>query len=96
MCSARDGDGIDTLIEALRAHRKHAEASGGRAQRRARAREFHVIDHLSRCYGSFGLAAIGDEEELLQRIRAAADRSAYRLVEELGQEIEVALAGGTA
>ena len=91
LVSARDGIGIDPLLDALDAHRAHAEGAGIlRARREAGAVGF-VVDALARRYGSFGLAALGGPSGVRERVRAAASGS-FGAIERLGREIESALA----
>ena len=89
--SARDGLGIDDLLEALDAHARHLAASGELAQRRRRARELHVIDALERRYGSYGVERAGGRAALAARARDDSARSSFALIRELGREIEDAL-----
>jgi len=94
--SARDGRGIDTLIEALDAHRRHLAAGGGLRTRRARACEALALDGLLARYGTHGLETLGGADAVRARVREAG-RSPVGWIESLGHEIEEALrkpAGG--
>jgi LAO/AO transport system kinase len=92
LVSARDGTGIDPLLDALEAHRVHAAESGAlRVQRDAGAERF-VIDALVRRYGTFGLAALGGAEGVRARFRAMSQTGSFGAVDRLGGEIETALA----
>jgi LAO/AO transport system kinase len=92
LVSARDARGIDALLEALDAHRRHLEASGERAARRRRGREALVAGALLRRYGSFGLERLGGLDGLRERLAGTGgERSGFALVLALGQEIEAAL-----
>jgi len=91
LTSARDRTGIEELADAIEAHRETLERSGELARRRERSRVQYVGEALARRYGDFGLERIGGRESLEMSVREATDRSAYRLVRELGGEIEDAL-----
>jgi LAO/AO transport system kinase len=88
LVSARDGTGVDTLLEALAGHRTQLMATGGLAERRRRGRESFVIDSLQRRYGSIGIERLGGGAALVERIRDCQDESAFALVTALGSEIE--------
>ncbi len=89
--SARDAQGIDSLVEALDAHRRHLEEAGDLASRRRRAAEAWALESLEIRYGSFGLAAIGGREAVAARLRDDALESAFAVVRRIGAEIEEAL-----
>ncbi|MBW2274498.1 MAG: methylmalonyl Co-A mutase-associated GTPase MeaB [Deltaproteobacteria bacterium] len=91
LLSARDGDGIDALLDALFAHRDHLEKQGDLAGRRRRALAAHVRESLDRRYGSFGLEQVGGRARLGERLGAVEGRSATSLIAELGREIEQGL-----
>lgn len=91
LVSARDARGIDEVLAALDAHRRHLEASDEGAARRRRGREALVAGALERRYGSFGLERIGGLDGLRARLREAGDASGFALVLALGCEIEAAL-----
>src|SRR5262249_30908043 len=59
LVSARDGRGIDALVDALDAHRAHLVASGELCQRRLRGWAAFVVGALERRYGSHGLERVG-------------------------------------
>ncbi len=90
--SARDGTGIDALLEALAAHHAHQAESGRRAERRRQGRDAFVRGALQHRYGSHGMAALGGEPALLARLEGDANATGFGLVQELGREIEEALA----
>jgi len=92
LVSARDGVGIEALLEALDAHRRYALETGVLRERRTRGRERFVIDALTRRYGSFGLARIGGAEGVRAALRGDAGRGSFGAVERLGRAIEDALA----
>lgn len=89
--SARDGAGVDALVETLDAHRRHLVESGALRARRSRGREAYVRDALERRYGSYGLARLGGRDAVAARLRERPEGSAFALVLELGREIEDAL-----
>jgi LAO/AO transport system kinase len=91
LASARDGAGIDRVVEALDAHRRHLVESEGLLARRRRGRESHVIDALERRYGSLGLETLGGAAALARRIRESEAASAFALIACFGHEIEEAL-----
>jgi len=91
LVSARDARGIDELVEALDAHRRHLETSGEGAARRRRGRDALVMSALERRYGAYGIERVGGPDALRARLRAAGERSGFALVLELGREIEAAL-----
>ncbi|HSJ96095.1 MAG TPA: methylmalonyl Co-A mutase-associated GTPase MeaB [Myxococcota bacterium] len=91
LVSARDARGVDELLAALDAHRRHLEESGEGPARRRRGRESLVAGALERRYGSFGIERIGGPEGLRARLRSAGERSGFALVLALGHEIEAAL-----
>jgi LAO/AO transport system kinase len=93
--SARDGSGIQKLVEALDAHREVGQKSGDLAERRERGREAFVVTALSRRYGSYGLEQIGGAESVCERIRAGGESSATAWVARLGEEVESALRAET-
>jgi len=92
LVSARDGAGIDALLDALADHRRHAEASGSLAQRRRAGAVEHVIMALRERYGSFGLDRVGGEAALRARLRAESDTTSFHRIEILSREVEDALA----
>jgi LAO/AO transport system kinase len=89
--SARDGSGIEALVDALDAHRDHLVATGALAERRRRGALRFVQAALERRYGSYGLARIGGEPALRTRLRESGGASPCSLVEALAREIEDAL-----
>lgn len=91
LVSARGGEGMDELVEALDAHRAWLASAGVLAERRSRAAETFVLETLGRRYGSFGLDTVGGAEALRARIHEARAESAFALVLRLGREIEDAL-----
>lgn len=94
LVSARDGTGIDALLDALAAHRQHAEASGVLAFRRREGAIAHVLTGLAQRYGSYGLERIGGAEAVRRRMQEPPERSAFRFLEVLASEVEDALRKG--
>jgi LAO/AO transport system kinase len=92
LVSARDGVGIDALLDAIADHRRHADASGSLLQRRRDGAVDHVITALRERYGSFGLERVGGEAALRQRLRADAETTSFHRIEILSREVEDALA----
>jgi LAO/AO transport system kinase len=90
--SARDGVGVDALVDTLDAHRAFLEQQGRLEARRRRGRDAQVREALRARYGSFGLEAVGGEEPLGARLAAEPDAAGFDLVQRLGREIEEALA----
>jgi len=91
LTSARDGRGIEPLVEALDAHHRYLVESRGLEQRRRRGCEARVIDALARRYGSHGLEQLGGAASVSARLREAGRESVFALTAALGAEIEEAL-----
>lgn len=89
--SARDGDGIEALLDALDAHRAHLRDSGELEHRRRRADEAWVLEALEVRFGSFGLDAVGGRNAVAARLHDAPLPSAFAAVRTLSAEIEEAL-----
>jgi LAO/AO transport system kinase len=94
LISARDGLGIDALLDALAAHREHALAGGDLAVQRREGAIQHVLATLTHRYGDFGLERIGGLEAVRQRMEQPPERSPYRWGEVLATEVEDALRKG--
>ncbi len=92
LTSAAERTGIGELVDAIDAHRATLEASGRLAAGRARSREALVLGALARRYGSFGIDRIGGARAIAERVQQAPGRSAVRLLDEIGLEIERRLA----
>jgi len=86
--SARDGHGLDAVLAALDAHRRHLAVGDARNERRRRAGEALVLDGLAARYGSHGLEALGGQAGILERIRGAGRRSPFGWLATLGSELE--------
>jgi LAO/AO transport system kinase len=91
LVSARDGAGIDPLLDALDAHRAHAVEVGSLRARRDEGGARFVVDALARRYGSFGLATLGGVAGVRERLRAAPREGPFGAIDRLGAEIETAL-----
>jgi LAO/AO transport system kinase len=94
LISARDGFGIDTLLDALAAHREHALAEGDLEKQRREGAAQHVLAALTHRYGDFGLTRIGGPEAVRERMGESPERTPYRWVEVLAAEVEDALRKG--
>jgi len=90
--SARDGLGIDELIDALDAHREHLLSSGVLDSRREDGRAARIRSALTTRYGRFGLARLHGQLEIEFFMRERADVSVDRIVTENGHEVEKAIA----
>jgi LAO/AO transport system kinase len=92
--SARDGNGLADLEEALARHRAWLAAGGRLALRRRRGRNAAVRDFLVREHGRVGLEAAGG----LAAVDALLDREletpGFALAARLGEDIEAALRSG--
>jgi LAO/AO transport system kinase len=88
LCSAQDDLGLDALFDAIEAHRSAQLESGGADVRRREARSAHVMGVLLRRWGTVGLERIGGERALESRIDLSLDRSPFRVVEEIGREMD--------
>jgi LAO/AO transport system kinase len=89
--SARDGSGIDELVETIRAHRQLLDKTDQLVALRRGARASFVEEALLRRYGTWGTARIGGDEAIRARIEAAgsaSSQSVFELLAELSSEIE--------
>ena len=91
LVSARDGTGVDALLETLAAHRRYALGAGALRARRVNGRERFVIEALTRRYGSFGIARLGGGDGVTEQMRTGPARSSFGALEVLGRAIEAAL-----
>jgi LAO/AO transport system kinase len=92
LVSARDGQGVRALVDALEAHFAHLVTSGELLRRRQRGADAYVVDSLERRYGSYGLERVGGRVALERRLRAEPSLARFGAVSALGLEIEKALA----
>jgi LAO/AO transport system kinase len=90
LVSARDGTGIDELVDAVDAHRQQQEASGELRARRRRSVVAFVLETLENRYGSYGIEALGGPNSVSERARGEGVVSGFALASELGREIEEA------
>ena len=91
LVSARDGTGVDALLEAIRAHGAHQQASSRLRARRRAGLEDSVLAQLALRYGTHGLAQLGGAEGARKRLRQSDGATSIALVEALAAEIESAL-----
>jgi len=89
--SARDGLGIDDLIEAIDAHQQYLKSSGQGEIRQAAGRVARVHSILSTRYGRYGLQRLTGPLALEAYVRARPNASVERLADELGREVEASL-----
>lgn len=89
--SARDGEGIEALLEALDAHRAHLQDTGELQHRRRRADEEWALEALEVRFGTFGLDALGGRSAVAARLSDAPLPSAFAAVRTLSAEIQEAL-----
>jgi LAO/AO transport system kinase len=90
LTSARDGRGVDALLATLDEHAALATREA-LAERRLRGRDRFVLATLRARYGSHGLAAVGGEPALADRLAGEPGASGFALAERLGSEVEEAL-----
>lgn len=89
LCSARDGVGIDELIETLTSHRDHLEKrAGGLTGTRRRSDLAFLRDAILRRYGTHGLESVGGVEGLDTELQASATKSPFSVLSVLGQALE--------
>jgi len=86
--SARDGLGIEELIDALDEHHAHLRSSGTLARRREEGRIARVRNALLTRYGRFGLSHLEGDLAVEPFSRERADVSVDRIVTELGEVVE--------
>ena len=92
--SARDGLGIDALIDAIDVHQAHLKTSGQGEIRRRSGRVARVRNAISTRYGRFGLDRLNGPLEIETFVGAKPECSVERLVDDLGREVEKALGSG--
>ena len=86
--SARDGLGIDALIEAIDAHQEYLSSSGKGKIRRHAGRVARVRNAISTRYGRYGLDRLIGPLEIEIFVDARPECSVERLVDDLGTEVE--------
>ncbi|MCR9095526.1 MAG: methylmalonyl Co-A mutase-associated GTPase MeaB [bacterium] len=89
--SARDGLGIDALIDGLEEHTAYLAARGLGEARRREGRSKRIEHALQVRYGRFGVAKLGSAKDLATAIEADPSVSVDRMVDALGRRIERAL-----
>jgi LAO/AO transport system kinase len=72
LVSARDGTGVDLLVDAVDAHRRQQDESGELRARRRRCREAFVLETLENRYGGYGIEALGGPQAVLDSKRPSA------------------------
>ena len=92
--SARDGLGIDALIDAIDVHQAHLKTSGQGEIRRRSGRVARVRNAISTRYGRFGLDRLNGQLEIETFVGAKPECSVERLVDDLGRAVEKALGSG--
>ena len=86
--SARDGLGIDALIDALDAHATHLRRAGRLEARREAGRLARIESAIAKRYGRFGLDRLEGPLAIATFTEPRRDLSVERIVAELGDEIE--------
>jgi LAO/AO transport system kinase len=86
--SARDGIGIDALIEALDEHARSLRETKRLAERRRAGRLARVRNALLSRYGRLGLAHAEDTLQIDAFVASHSEVSVDRIVDELGGAVE--------
>jgi LAO/AO transport system kinase len=86
--SARDGVGIDALIDALDAHAAHLRTAGRLEARREAGRLARIESAIATRYGRFGLNRLEGPLALARFSESRRDLSVERIATQLGAEIE--------
>ena len=92
--SARDGNGLAGLEEALARHRAWLAEGGRLALRRRRGRDAAVRDFLLREHGRVGLEAAGGLAAVDALLGREPETPGFALAARLGEDIEAALRSG--
>jgi LAO/AO transport system kinase len=92
--SARDGNGLAGLEEALARHRAWLAEGGRLALRRRRGRDAAVRDFLLREHGRVGLEAAGGLAAVDELLGREPETPGFALAARLGEDIEAALRSG--
>ena len=90
--SARDGLGIEALIEAIDTHQTYLKSSGTGSSRRQSGRVARVRNAILTRYGRFGATRLRGSFAIEQFVAARPSCSVERLIEDLGVEVERMLA----
>ncbi len=91
--SARDGIGIDALIEAIDRHHEALARTEAGARRRADGRCARIRTALTNRYGTRGLARLAEQAPLERQIDAHGGSSVERIIDRLGARIEASWSG---
>ena len=91
--SARDGIGVDALLEAIDRHHDALARSEAGTRRRAAGRLARIRTALTNRYGTRGLARLMAKTPLEQQVDAHPGCSVERIVDRLGARIEAGWAG---
>ena len=89
--SARDGVGIDELIDAIEEHSAYLTTSGQAETRRETGRVARINNALTTRYGHFGIERLRENGSLEDQIEALGKMSVDRAIDKLGRQIETAL-----
>lgn len=92
--SARDGIGIDALIDGIEEHTQYLAASGLGETRRREGRRARIEHALQVRYGRFGMARLGSAGEIAALVLADPAASVDRVIDRLSRRIERALTEG--
>ncbi len=92
--SARDGIGIDALIDGIDEHTHYLSASGLGETRRRDGRLARIGHALQVRYGRFGMATLGSAQDFASLALADPAASVDRVIDRLGRRIERALTEG--
>lgn len=90
--SARDGDGMEALVDEILRHGAAIAASGELSARRRAGGEAFVLESLRERYGRFGLERLGGARGLEKRLREDPPATTFARVLAYSREIEEALA----
>ena len=93
--SARDGNGLAGLEEALARHRAWLAQAGRLALRRRRGRDAAVRDFLLREHGRVGLEAAGGLAAVDELLKQEPETPGFALAARLGEDIQAALRSRT-
>ena len=86
--SARDGAGVETLLETIRDHRQLLENERQLDALRRQARADSVLQSLLRRYGTWGTDRIGGVDAIRERLEDSREPSVFALLGGLAREIE--------
>jgi LAO/AO transport system kinase len=92
--SARDGVGIEDLIDAIEAHQQLLTSSGLGESRHTAGRIARVRSIILARYGRFGLEKLTESQEIAGYVTARTSSSVERMADDLGRGVESALRKG--